>query len=127
MIYADEEYREGIEFLLENDNERYVDSEMGVSELIAYVIEHGEPEKRFGVLYHRIVHDVEYPVERKVFGRSLTVDEAKILAVHFIIKQEEENSLIEYGDPIVTEMLNYFAFEDGDVVRGYYKHIEAEE
>ena len=67
------------------------------------------------------------PLEAKLFGKTLSRTEAETLAMHFIIKQEEENPLIIYGDPVVTEYLNYFTLKDGDVINGYHWLIEEDE
>jgi len=127
MVYINEEYKEGIAYLLANDDERYTDSRLSREAFIKYITENGDPKKRFGILYYKVVHGIETPLESKIFGRSLTRAEAEDLAMHFIIKQEEENPLIVYGDPVVTEYLNYFSLEDGDVINGYHWLIEEDE
>ncbi len=78
-------------------------------------------------MYHKVVDGIEIPLESKLFGRTLSQREAEELAMHFIIKQEEENPLVLYGDPVVTEYLNYFSFDDGDVIKGYYHLIEEDD
>jgi len=123
MILVTGEWRHDIEGLLKNEKLQIRDEEVDNDQLILHISKYGDPKERFGVLYEKLVVGETSQAEKQVFGRSLTADEAKILAVHFIVGQEQSGDLIEYGNPLVTEALNYFTIEEiGDTINGYFRH-----
>ena len=121
MIKITKEFQNEIEELLVNKPQMNKDSDLSNKELISHIITQDDAKKRFGVLYERITSNTETNTERKVFGNNISKEDAELLAVHFIIEQENETSMIEHGDAIVTEKLNYFALEDGELIEGYFK------
>jgi len=124
MILVTDEWRHDIEQILKDEKLQYRDEEVDNDQLISYISKYGDPKERFGVLYEKVVNNATTPIEVKVFGRELTQDEAKILAVHFTIKQEQSDDIIEYGNGIVTEALNYLSIPDAEEnINGYYKYI----
>jgi len=122
MRIITEEYQDGIEELL-SSGDMYQDAELSTDALIEHIIKNGDPKKRFGVLYEKIVNNVDTPIELKYFGSFLKRDDAKKLAVHFIIEQEESDKMIEHGDAIATEELNYFKPMDDDAIDGMFQHL----
>jgi len=62
---------------------KYKDADLSTDALIEHIIRNGDPKKRFGVLYEKIVNGVDTPIEQKYFGSFLDREDAKKLAVHY--------------------------------------------
>lgn len=123
-IFVDENFKNDIKDLLNGEDLVY-ENEAERDRIIEAVSRRADAKKLMGVLYPKIMRDEDVSVVKEIYGKQLTQDEAKTLAAHFMIAEDDMDEMKEHGDGRVTESLNYFYINDTDeTIKAYYTMIE---